>query len=98
MVHCQLPTFAVFLIAALKASALDKYIAAVYEHSVILTGDVPKLVTSEDALKLMNRNLDVLEGAIKQASEQVLLMTFVAGKLLTTVCGPQPNVFVWMSF
>lgn len=64
-------TFAIFYIVVLKTSALQKYTAAVYEHSVILTGDTPKHVTPEDALKLMNKNLDVLEEAIKEAAEQV---------------------------
>ncbi|XP_028579278.2 pantetheinase-like [Podarcis muralis] len=52
------------------ASALDKYIAAVYEHSVVLAKPTPKPVSSEEALKLMNKNMDVLEGAIKLAAKQ----------------------------
>lgn len=54
------------------ASALDKYIAAVYEHSVVLAKPTPKPVSSEEALKLMNKNMDVLEEAIKLAAKQVL--------------------------
>ncbi|XP_066467302.1 pantetheinase-like [Tiliqua scincoides] len=86
MVDFQLPTFAVFLIVAVKASALEKYTAAVYEHSVILTGDTPKNVTPEDALKLMNKNLDILEGAIKEAAEQ-------GARIIVT---PEFGIFGWV--
>ncbi|XP_044280347.1 pantetheinase-like [Varanus komodoensis] len=71
MIAFPLPISAVFLTAVtLGVSGLDTYIAAVYEHAVILPGATPELVPPEDALKLMNQNLDVLEGAIKAASEQ----------------------------
>ncbi|XP_053143685.1 pantetheinase-like isoform X2 [Hemicordylus capensis] len=71
MVCFQLSTYAFFLFgAALGVSALDKYVAAVYEHAAVLSGVTPKLVSPEDALKLMNKNLDILETAIKEAAEQ----------------------------
>lgn len=56
------------------ASAVETFLAAVYEHAVILTGPTPKLVSPEEALNLMNRNLDILEEAIKTAAEQVKRM------------------------
>ncbi|KAL8186533.1 UNVERIFIED_CONTAM: Pantetheinase [Gekko kuhli] len=58
------------LMMILKSSALDKYIAAVYEHPVILPEATQKPVSSEDALKLMNKNMDILEEAIKRAAAQ----------------------------
>ncbi|XP_077208741.1 pantetheinase-like isoform X2 [Paroedura picta] len=54
----------------LKSSALDKYIAAVYEHSVLLPEATQKPVSSEDAFKLMNKNMDILEDVIKTAAAQ----------------------------
>ncbi|XP_061479845.1 pantetheinase-like [Rhineura floridana] len=68
----QLPIYAAFLIGVtLPASALeDTFVAAVYEHAVILSGATPTLVTPKDALSLMNKNLDILEGAVKAAAEQ----------------------------
>ncbi|XP_054852547.1 pantetheinase-like [Eublepharis macularius] len=58
------------LLMILKTSALDKYIAAVYEHSVILSEATQKPVSSEEALKLMNKNMDILEEAIQTAATQ----------------------------
>lgn len=55
-------------------SAVETFLAAIYEHAVILTGPTPKLVSPEEALNLMNRNLDILEKAIKTAAEQVQQM------------------------
>lgn len=73
----QLHICAAFLMGMiLPSSALeDTFIAAVYEHAVILTGDTPRNVSRAEALELMNRNLDILEGAIKTAAQQVLLHT-----------------------
>uniref|UniRef100_G3TIK0 Pantetheinase n=2 Tax=Loxodonta africana TaxID=9785 RepID=G3TIK0_LOXAF len=53
-----------------KVSAMDTFIAAVYEHAVILPNTTLKPVSSEEALALMNRNLDVLEGAVTSAAKQ----------------------------
>lgn len=61
---------AVLALAVLQALALDTFIAAVYEHAVILPRTVHK-VSPDDALALMNRNMDVLEGAVKEAAKQV---------------------------
>lgn len=45
--------------------------AAVYEHAVILPSSTPLPVSHSEALALMNRNLDLLEGAIVAAAKQV---------------------------
>lgn len=72
MVAFQPHLWVVFLTGVLLgASAVETFLAAVYEHAVILTGPTPKLVSPEEALNLMNRNLDILEEAIKTAAEQV---------------------------
>ncbi|EOB08629.1 Pantetheinase, partial [Anas platyrhynchos] len=61
---------AVFALAALQALASDTFIAAVYEHAVILPRAAQETVSPEDALALMNKNMDILEGAIKEAAQQ----------------------------
>ncbi|XP_069707970.1 pantetheine hydrolase VNN2-like [Phaenicophaeus curvirostris] len=61
---------AVFALAVLQALASDTFIAAVYEHSVILPNATDKPVSPNDALVLMNKNMDVLERAIKEAAQQ----------------------------
>lgn len=66
---------AVILMGGLSTFALDKYTAAVYEHSVILADNILCPVSSEEALKLMNKNMDILEEAIKTAAKQVLIIT-----------------------
>ncbi|CAM5132839.1 unnamed protein product [Natator depressus] len=71
MVYSQPQVYAtIFTLSVLKACALDSYIAAVYEHSVILSEDTKIPVSPEDALTLMNKNMDVVEGAIKAAALQ----------------------------
>ncbi|KAM6185653.1 vascular non-inflammatory molecule 3-like [Rhynchocyon petersi] len=54
----------------LNAGALDTFIAAVYEHAVILPNTTETPVLKEDALVLMNRNIDILEKAVKLAAKQ----------------------------
>ncbi|TFK09112.1 endophilin-B2 [Platysternon megacephalum] len=63
---------AAFIPPVLKACALDSYIAAVYEHLIILSEDTKIPVSPEDALMLMNKNMDVLKGAIRTAALQGL--------------------------
>ncbi|XP_059691523.1 pantetheine hydrolase VNN2 isoform X1 [Gavia stellata] len=60
------------MLFALEACALasDTFIAAVYEHAVILPDVTDDPVSPNDALALMNKNMDVLEGAIKEAAQQ----------------------------
>ncbi|KAF6116947.1 vanin 2 [Phyllostomus discolor] len=61
---------AVFALVALHVSALDTFIAAVYEHAVILPEKTETPVSQDNALLLMNKNIDILEKAIKQAAQQ----------------------------
>ncbi|NWV36654.1 VNN1 Pantetheinase, partial [Grantiella picta] len=62
---------AVFALAALQAlQASNTFIAAVYEHSVILPHPTEEPASPRDALVLMNKNMDILEEAIKEAAQQ----------------------------
>lgn len=61
---------AVFALVTLHVSARDTFIAAVYEHAVLRPKDTETPVSRDDALLLMNKNIDILEKAIKQAAEQ----------------------------
>ncbi|KAM8790320.1 pantetheine hydrolase VNN2-like [Rhynchonycteris naso] len=63
-------TVAVFALILLHVGALDTFTAAVYEHAVILPKKTETPVSPDDALLLMNKNIDVLEKAIKQAAEK----------------------------
>lgn len=60
--------FSVFCV--LKVSSLDTFVAAVYEHAVILPSNTLLPVSPSEALALMNQNLDLLEGAIVSAAKQ----------------------------
>uniref|UniRef100_A0A7M4FU94 Vascular non-inflammatory molecule 2-like n=1 Tax=Crocodylus porosus TaxID=8502 RepID=A0A7M4FU94_CROPO len=57
-------------LSVLQVFASDMYTAAVYEHAVILPDVTDKPVPLDEALILMNRNIDVLEVAIKEAAQQ----------------------------
>ncbi|XP_070273821.1 pantetheine hydrolase VNN2 isoform X2 [Myotis yumanensis] len=61
---------AVFALVTLHVSALDTFLAAVYEHAVLRPKGTETPVSRDDALLLRNKNIDVLEKAIKQAAEQ----------------------------
>uniref|UniRef100_H0XN65 Vanin 2 n=1 Tax=Otolemur garnettii TaxID=30611 RepID=H0XN65_OTOGA len=61
---------AVLAFIALNVGALDTFRAAVYEHAVILPDETDVPVSQDDAVRLMNKNMDILETAIKQAAEQ----------------------------
>ncbi|XP_014729750.1 PREDICTED: pantetheinase-like isoform X1 [Sturnus vulgaris] len=60
----------VFALAALQALASNTFLAAVYEHAVILPDATDLPVSPSQALAQMNKNMDVLEGAIKEAARQ----------------------------
>lgn len=60
----------IFVFLVPSAGALDTFIAAVYEHAVILPNTTEKPVSNEEALLLMNKNIDVLEKAVKLATKQ----------------------------
>ncbi|KAF7469725.1 pantetheine hydrolase VNN2 [Marmota monax] len=65
------PTSAVFFaLITLPFCAPDTFKAAVYEHAVILPSGTEVPVSQDDALILMNKNIDILETAIKQAAGQ----------------------------
>ncbi|XP_006834785.1 PREDICTED: pantetheinase [Chrysochloris asiatica] len=71
MIASQLLAFvAVPVFCILKVSAMDTFIAAVYEHAVVLGNTSLTPVSREEALALMNQNLDLLEGAITSAAMQ----------------------------
>ncbi|NXO03926.1 VNN1 Pantetheinase, partial [Rhinopomastus cyanomelas] len=61
---------AALALAALQALASDNFLAAVYEHAVVLPNATREPVSSDDALALMNRNMDILEGAVQFAARQ----------------------------
>uniref|UniRef100_A0A8C3HWX5 CN hydrolase domain-containing protein n=1 Tax=Chrysemys picta bellii TaxID=8478 RepID=A0A8C3HWX5_CHRPI len=87
MVYSQPHVYAtIFALSVLKACALDSYIAAVYEHSVILSEDTKIPVSPEDALMLMNKNMDVLKGAIKAAALQ-------GARIIVT---PEDGIYGWV--
>ncbi|KAM8946088.1 pantetheinase-like [Pelodytes ibericus] len=50
--------------------ALDQFTAAVYEHVPFFSNPNQLLVTEQEALALMNKNLDVLEKAVERAAEK----------------------------
>uniref|UniRef100_A0A673U7G5 Vanin 3 n=1 Tax=Suricata suricatta TaxID=37032 RepID=A0A673U7G5_SURSU len=71
MITTSFPKYvAIFAIFIPCVSALDTFIAAVYEHAVILPNRTETLVPKEEALVLMNKNLDVLENAVQLAARQ----------------------------
>ncbi|XP_004422389.1 PREDICTED: vascular non-inflammatory molecule 2 [Ceratotherium simum simum] len=61
---------AIFALIILRVGALETFTAAVYEHAVILPNTTVTPVSLDDALLLMNKNIDNLERAIKQAAKQ----------------------------
>ncbi|KAF6365638.1 vanin 3 [Rhinolophus ferrumequinum] len=71
MIASYLPKYgAVLTLFVLSVGALDTFIAAVYEHAVILPNRTETPVPKEEALLLMNKNIDVLEKAVKLAARQ----------------------------
>uniref|UniRef100_A0A8C9MD00 CN hydrolase domain-containing protein n=1 Tax=Panthera tigris altaica TaxID=74533 RepID=A0A8C9MD00_PANTA len=71
MITSYFPRYvALFAICVLCVSALDTFIASVYEHAVILPNRTETPVSKEEALLLMNKNIDVLENAVKLAARQ----------------------------
>ncbi|XP_020020997.2 pantetheinase [Castor canadensis] len=71
MMTAQLLAYVAFSVfCVLKASSQDTFTAAVYEHAVILPNDTLTPVSREQALALMNQNLDLLKTAIESAAKQ----------------------------
>ena len=80
MIMSQLLNYvAVLFFCVSRASSLDTFIAAVYEHAVILPNATLVPVSPEEALAVMNRNLDLLEGAVTSASKQVPFLKCASG-------------------
>ncbi|XP_074043710.1 pantetheinase isoform X2 [Macrotis lagotis] len=61
---------AIFALCFFRTSCLDSFIAAVYEHKVKLYSETSRTVTQEEALNLMNDNMDIMEQAIISAAKQ----------------------------
>ncbi|XP_028914193.2 vascular non-inflammatory molecule 3 isoform X2 [Ornithorhynchus anatinus] len=87
MIFSAFPVYAVlFALWGPDARTEDSFIAAVYEHAVILPNGTQSPVTQDDALMLMNKNLDVLEKAIKQAA-------FEGAHIIVT---PEDGIYGWV--
>ncbi|XP_072499459.1 pantetheinase-like [Notamacropus eugenii] len=61
---------AIIALCAFKATCLDTFKAAVYEHAVIMPSESVRPLNREEALTLMNKNMDILEQAIISAAKQ----------------------------
>ncbi|XP_069829809.1 pantetheinase [Dendropsophus ebraccatus] len=70
---------------ASSCQALDKFIGAVYEHVVILPDETDKAISVQEALDLMNKNMDILEEAVKTAAQQ-------GAHLIVT---PEDGIYGW---
>ncbi|KAF6116949.1 vanin 3 [Phyllostomus discolor] len=77
---------AIFALFVLSVSATDTFIAAVYEHAVILPNKTETPVSKEEALLLMNKNMDVLEKAVKLAARQ-------GANIIVT---PEDGIYGWI--
>lgn len=80
MITSYFPKYvAIFALFVLSVGALDTFIAAVYEHAVILPNRTETPASKEEALLLMNKNIDVLEKAVKLAATQVFRFVYCLG-------------------
>lgn len=61
----------VFALITLHVGVLDTFTAAVYDHAVILPKQSETAISRDDALLLMNKNMDILESVIKEAARMV---------------------------
>uniref|UniRef100_A0A8I3MLY9 Vanin 3 n=2 Tax=Canis lupus familiaris TaxID=9615 RepID=A0A8I3MLY9_CANLF len=67
-------------------SALDTFIAAVYEHAIILSKRTETPVPKEEALLLVNKSIGVLEKAVKLA----------AGQGTHIIVTPEDGIYGWV--
>ncbi|XP_009317408.1 PREDICTED: LOW QUALITY PROTEIN: pantetheinase-like [Pygoscelis adeliae] len=74
------------VLSALEACALDSYVAAVYEHNVVLSEDTEVPVCPEEALVLMDKNTVILETAIKEVARQ-------GCNIIVT---PEDGIYIWV--
>lgn len=66
-----LPSILISVACSIRFSySLDKFVAAVYEHVPFFPDPSQAPVTQEEALALMNRNIDVLETAVITAAQK----------------------------
>nr|KAF6463552.1 vanin 3 [Molossus molossus] len=87
MIASYFPKYgAVLALFVLSVGALDTFTAAVYEHAVILPNRTETPVSKEEALLLMNKNIDVLEKAVKLAARQ-------GAHIIVT---PEDGVYGWV--
>ncbi|XP_066104420.1 vascular non-inflammatory molecule 3-like isoform X2 [Saccopteryx bilineata] len=71
MITSHFPHYvAIFSLLFLSVGALDTFIAAVYEHAVIIPNETKIPVSKEEALLQMNKNINAFEEAVKQAATQ----------------------------
>ncbi|MCQ8205887.1 hypothetical protein NP569_26740, partial [Vibrio parahaemolyticus] len=71
MASLHFPQWAViFVFFAQAVGSMDTFIADVYEHAVILPNKTESHVSTEEALLLINKNIDILESAIKLSARQ----------------------------
>uniref|UniRef100_A0A8C5YDZ7 Pantetheinase n=1 Tax=Microcebus murinus TaxID=30608 RepID=A0A8C5YDZ7_MICMU len=77
---------ALFAFFVLSVGALDTFIGAVYEHAVVLPNSTETPVSKEEALLLMNKNIDVLEEAVKLAAKQGAHM----------IVTPEDGIYGWV--
>lgn len=63
--------FFVYVCLGQPESVLDSYVAAVYEHNVVLNPEPHVPLSRHDALQHMWRNLDVYEEQAALAAQQV---------------------------
>ncbi|XP_078505350.1 pantetheinase [Lissotriton helveticus] len=77
--------FLFFSLFVNKGLTTDRYIAAVYEHAVVLPDATETPVTPSEALKVMNKNIDVLEKAVKAAAEK-------GARIIVT---PEDGIYGW---
>ncbi|XP_075720425.1 pantetheinase-like isoform X2 [Rhinoderma darwinii] len=73
------------LLWASNCQALDTFIGAVYEHAVILPDETTTPISTREALNLMNKNMDILEEAVKTAAQQ-------GAHLIVT---PEDGIYGW---
>ncbi|XP_040206380.1 pantetheinase-like [Rana temporaria] len=83
----MIATYVLFslMLCAAESQTLKKFIGAVYEHAVILPEDTTIPVSAQEALDLMNKNMDILEKAVKAAAEQ-------GAHLIVT---PEDGIYGW---
>ncbi|EGW05385.1 Vascular non-inflammatory molecule 3 [Cricetulus griseus] len=90
MVPLYFPKFVLsFALFAQAVGALHTFIAAVYEHAVILPNKTETAVSKEEALLLMHKNIDVLEKAIKLAAKQLSLGAHI-------IVTPEDGIYGWI--